>query len=200
MRLTKTCYYTGMSLVAYQKKRNVLKSPEPKGKMVKQARGSLFVIHKHAASHLHYDLRLSIGGILRSWAVPKGPSLDSSIKHLAIEVEDHPLSYSRFEGTIPEGHYGAGEVIVWDRGTYKKTPGEKEVAVALRAGAFSFILHGKKLRGEFSLVRLKRPKQWLLIKKRDEFSSTKDITKDDRSVISGKKLPNGTTHEVARSK
>lgn len=150
-----------------------------------------FVVQKHRASHLHYDLRLEVDGVLKSWAVPKGPSLNPRQKRLAIRVEDHPYEYRNFEGTIPKGQYGAGEVIVWDRGTYRETHDNSEDAVVrgLRKGALSFVLRGRKLKGEFSLVRLARPGQWLLIKKNDAFARSEDVTHDDRSVRSGRRLP-----------
>lgn len=150
-----------------------------------------YYVQKHRASHLHYDLRLEADGVLKSWAVPKGPSLDPHQKRLAIRVEDHPWEYRNFEGTIPKGHYGAGEVIVWDRGTYREAheAGEDAVLKGLRSGALSFVLRGKKLKGEFSLVRLGRKRQWLLIKKNDAFAMTRDVTRDDRSVRSGQRLP-----------
>ena len=124
-----------------------------------------FVVHEHDASHLHYDFRLEMEGVLRSWAIPKGPSMDPSEKRLAVEVEDHPLEYIDFKGIIPEGEYGAGRVAIWDRGTY--TPLEK------KEGEIKFFLEGKKLRGSFVLVKLKRSKKgkdWLLIKHKDEFA------------------------------
>ena len=129
--------------------------------------------------------------MLKSWAVPKGPSLDPRQKRLAVRVEDHPYEYKNFEGTIPKGNYGAGEVIVWDRGTYRNADGEGEAGLlnGLRKGAVSIILRGKKLKGGFSLVRLKRPRQWLLIKKNDGYASTRDVTRNDISVKSGKRLP-----------
>jgi len=121
-----------------------------------------FVIQQHHASHLHFDFRLEMGGILRSWAVPKGPSMDPTEKRLAVEVEDHPLEYIDFEGTIPEGEYGAGRVLIWDRGTYR--------LLERRNDKIIFFLEGEKLRGNFALVRLKRSKtgrDWLLIKQKD---------------------------------
>lgn len=178
-------------LASYRRKRIFASTPEPSGTDRRSGRQLRFVVQKHRASHLHYDLRLEADGVLKSWAVPKGPSLDPHQKRLAIRVEDHPWEYRNFEGTIPEGHYGAGEVIVWDRGTYREAheDGEDAVLKGLRKGALSFVLRGEKLKGEFSLVRLGRPRQWLLIKKNDAFATTGDITRDDRSVRSGKRLP-----------
>jgi DNA ligase D-like protein (predicted 3'-phosphoesterase) len=127
-----------------------------------------FVIHEHHATNLHFDLRLEIGGVLKSWAVPKGLSLNPNHKRLAIEVPDHSLSYIDFEGTISEGKYGAGAVVVWDNGEYSTND---DPVVQLKNGRLNFIFHGKKLRGSFSLVRMKdRKNQWLVIKNRDEFA------------------------------
>ena len=122
---------------------------------------SIFVVHKHAATHLHYDFRLELGGVLKSWAVPKGPPRRAADKRLAIAVPDHPLSYARFEGTIPKGEYGAGKVEIWDKGTYLP---RGSLPSGLRRGHGTFVLNGKKLKGEYALVRLKKPRQWLLIK------------------------------------
>ena len=159
------------------------------------------MVQKHRASHLHYDFRLAADGVLKSWAVPKGPSLDPRQKRLAIRVEDHPYEYRNFEGTIPKGNYGAGEVIVWDRGTYRNADGDGEESLlkSLRKGALSIVLRGKKLKGGFSLVRLGRPRQWLLIKKNDDYASTRDITRNNTSVKSGKRLPDtGGAHRNNR--
>ncbi len=126
-----------------------------------------FVVHEHHASHLHWDFRLEHDGVLKSWAVPKGPSMNPADKRLAIEVEDHPLAYGDFEGTIPEGRYGAGEVIIWDRGEFEPLG---DMTAALAAGNVPFRLHGKKLTGLFALVKLKRGesgREWLLMKKRE---------------------------------
>src|SRR5215467_4441224 len=156
--------------------------------------GRLFVVHKHAARRLHFDLRLEMDGVLRSWAVPKGPSYDMKDKRLAVKVEDHPLEYGDFEGVIPEGNYGAGAVIVWDRGVYTALDPKDDVAGAVRAGKLDLIMRGYKLRGAYTLVRTGRgPKpsgdgkqQWLLIKKRDEYASEDDVTQQHpRSVLSG---------------
>jgi bifunctional non-homologous end joining protein LigD len=178
-------------LAAYRKKRTFTATREPKGASVRRRKHLIFVVQKHRASHLHYDFRLEAEGVLKSWAVPKGPSLDPRQKRLAVRVEDHPYEYKDFEGTIPKGNYGAGEVIVWDRCTYRSAEGDGEDALlkGLRKGAFGIVLHGKKLKGGFSLVRLKRPRQWLLIKKNDAYASTRNVTRNDKSVKSGKRLP-----------
>lgn len=132
----------------------------------------IFTVQKHQASHLHYDFRLEIGGVLKSWAIPKGPSLDPSVKRLAIQVEDHALEYANFEGVIEEGHYGAGPVLVWDTGWFEPLaahPASESLSLMLRAGRIDMQLYGQRLRGGFTLVRMKdRPRQWLLIKQRDK--------------------------------
>jgi len=169
-----------VSLRKYKSKRNLKKSPEPKAKVRKtKSKKLIFVVQKHAARALHYDLRLEMKGVLKSWAIPKGPSMNPSDKRLAVHVEDHPYKYKDFEGIIPEG-YGAGAVIIWDQGTY--------TVDELKKRAFVITLHGKKLKGAFSLVQFRGGKNWLLIKKKDRYASTNDVTKKDRSVISKKKV------------
>ena len=179
------------ALAAYRRKRNFAKTREPKGASARGHKRLTFVVQKHRASHLHYDLRLAMDGVLKSWAVPKGPSLNPGEKRLAVRVEDHPYEYKNFEGRIPAGEYGAGDVIIWDRGSFRMADGggEKAALSGLRKGALGLILRGRKLKGGFSLVRLKRPRQWLLIKKNDKFASTRDIRRNDRSVKSGRRLP-----------
>lgn len=183
-----------MSLSKYNQKRDFKQTREPKGKIEKSASELIFVVQKHAASHLHYDFRLEMDGVLKSWAVPKGPSMDPEVKRLAMMVEDHPYSYKDFEGTIPEGNYGAGNVIVWDNGTYtsdeKTASDEKKLLSDLAKGHLSFILKGKKLKGEFSLVKLhgKQENAWLLIKKNDKYASEEDILEKNKSVISKRSL------------
>jgi len=179
-----------MSLSKYNQKRDFEQTQEPKGKIEKSKNELIFVVQKHAASHLHYDFRLELNGVLLSWAVPKGPSMDPEIKRLAMMVEDHPYSYKDFEGNIPQGNYGAGNVIVWDNGTYipsesTETP-EKTLKEHLEKGRLSFILKGKKLKGEFSLVKLKGKQEnaWLLIKKNDQYATEADILLKNKSVIS----------------
>ena len=139
-----------------------------------------FIVHEHHATHLHWDFRLEYGGVLKSWAVPKGPSMNPADKRLAIQVEDHALEYGRFEGVIPEGEYGAGEVLIWDQGNYEPLT---EFAEGLETGAVSFRLHGRKLTGEFSLVRLKKGtgKEWLLIKKKITPSSSHKLHISDNA-------------------
>jgi bifunctional non-homologous end joining protein LigD len=181
-----------MSLTLYKKKRSFNQTPEPEGGKgtSKELR---FVIQKHAASRLHYDFRLEMNGVLKSWAVPKGPSLNPADKRLAMMVEDHPFDYRNFEGIIPEGNYGAGTVIVWDEGTYEaleagdKSVQEKNLLKQLKAGSLKFKMNGKKLKGEFALVKLKKAEDnaWLLIKHKDKYATETDITKKDKSVVSG---------------
>ncbi len=185
-----------MALSTYRKKRSFSKTPEPTGG---KATGSAlrFVVQKHAASRLHYDFRLEMKGVLKSWAVPKGPSLNPADKRLAMMVEDHPYDYRSFEGIIPEGNYGAGTVMVWDEGTYEsleagnKSAQEKLLLKQLKAGSLKFRMNGSKLKGEFALVKLKNAKDenaWLLIKHRDNYAKETDVTRKDKSVISGKSL------------
>ena len=185
-----------MPLQEYRRKRNFRVTAEPKGATRGSAavkRALAYVIQKHQASHLHYDFRLEWNGVLLSWAIPKGPSLDPSVKRLAAQVEDHPLEYGGFEGVIPAGEYGGGTVMLWDRGTW--TPEDPDVGSALRQGELKFTLHGKKLRGSWVLVRTRggfggsRKPQWLLIKHRDRYASDKDLTIDQpRSVLSRRLL------------
>lgn len=187
-----------MSLAEYKKKRSFTKTPEPEGKQTKPSGSQLiFVVQKHHASSLHYDFRLELKGTLKSWAVPKGPSLNPADKRLAMLVEDHPFDYKDFEGIIPTGNYGAGTVIIWDRGTYESaesaaTKGEQEKMLlkGFFSGSLRIKLKGKKLKGEFALVRSKGREDnvWFLIKKNDQHSGTTDITLKDKSVVSGKTL------------
>jgi bifunctional non-homologous end joining protein LigD len=182
-----------VTLETYRRKRKFQRTPEPRGKAAGRGGALRFVVQKHDATRLHYDFRLELDGALKSWAVPKGPSLDPADKRLAVMVEDHPLDYRTFEGVIPAGNYGAGSVIVWDEGTYHalgspdRRASEQTLRDGLARGHLTFVLDGQKLRGEFSLVKLKRGEAnaWLLIKKRDEFAAPRDVTRDDRSVRSG---------------
>ena len=174
------------SLRGYKRKRDFATTPEPQGGKRKSVE-RLFVVQKHRASALHYDFRLEAGGVLVSWAVPKGPSLDPKVKRLAMAVEDHPLDYARFEGVIPEGEYGGGTVMVWDIGTYELEDAET-FDEALRRGRIVFNLHGKKLKGGWVLVRT-RGRQWLLMKRTDRSASSVDITTaKPRSVLTRRLL------------
>jgi DNA ligase D-like protein (predicted polymerase)/DNA ligase D-like protein (predicted 3'-phosphoesterase) len=186
-----------MPLQEYKKKRAFASTPEPKGG--KSSANTLqFVVQKHAASRLHYDFRLEMGGVLKSWAVPKGPSLNPADKRLAMQVEDHPFDYKDFEGIIPAGNYGAGTVMVWDEGTYEsleETNGSKAaqnraLLKQLREGSLKFRLNGKKLKGEFALVHTKGREEnaWLLIKHRDRYATEAPVTDKDRSVVSKKTM------------
>lgn len=186
-----------MSLKKYRAKRNFKISPEPQenskdGRQEKAKSDLIFVVQKHRASQLHYDFRLEYNGTLLSWAVPKGPSLDPSVKRLAMHVEDHPIEYAKFEGVIPKGEYGGGTVMVWDIGTW--TQEQSDVEAALKKGDLKFTLHGKKLRGSWVLVRTRgfggssKP-TWLLIKHRDQYASDVDIAQTKpKSVLSGRLL------------
>ncbi len=185
-----------MALEKYRQKRNFKKTNEPTAKKKSSKNDLRFVVQKHNATRLHYDFRLELDGVLKSWAVPKGPSLNPADKRLAMMVEDHPYDYRSFEGIIPEGNYGAGEVIVWDEGTYhslqsdNKKESVKYLHEGLNKGDLKFVLHGKKLNGAYALVKMKGrgENSWLLIKKKDEFAADEDITKDEGSVLSGKTL------------
>jgi bifunctional non-homologous end joining protein LigD len=181
-------------LKTYERKRDFRKTPEPKPVRAKPAKKLRFVIQKHAASSLHYDLRLEAGGVMKSWAVPKGPSLNPATKRLAIPTEDHPISYNRFEGVIPEGEYGAGSVIVWDRGWYENLSGGSPER-AIKKGALTFELHGDKLKGRWALRHIGTGRNWILVKMKDEQAKrTGDITKQrPESVISGR-----TIEQIAR--
>src|SRR6185312_9050336 len=170
---------SAMALEEYRRKRDFKATPEPsgsaKGKKKKgKSKALSFVIQKHAASRLHYDFRLEMEGVLRSWAVPKGPSLDPGEKRLAVHVEDHPIDYGDFEGIIPKGQYGGGTVLLWDRGTWAPQEGEGDPVEAYRKGKLKFELDGEKLQGGWTLVRMhgrqggENGENWLLIKENDE--------------------------------
>jgi bifunctional non-homologous end joining protein LigD len=188
------------SLQPYAAKRAFTRTPEP-GPALVAGRGGplLFVVQKHAARRLHYDLRLELDGVLKSWAVPKGPSLDPSDKRMAVAVEDHPFDYASFEGVIPAKEYGAGRVIVWDCGVYSpdedreysfaaRQEAEQRVRAGIEQGKLSIFLRGEKLKGSFALVRTATSGQWLLIKHKDAFASGQDVSLQDRSVLSGVSL------------
>jgi bifunctional non-homologous end joining protein LigD len=179
-------------LAEYRRKRDFTRTAEPMGGRAGAGKKLAFVIQKHAASHLHYDLRLELDGVMKSWAVPKGPSLDPSVKWLAMEVEDHPIEYNAFEGTIPQGEYGGGTVMLWDRGTYTYGGSDPDPLEGLRRGYqkgdFKFVLEGKRLKGSWVLVRTRRDQrgraQWLLIKHRDEYASPgSDVTEEHQSSV-----------------
>src|SRR4051812_6360246 len=185
-----------MGLEQYVKKRDFTKTTEPASDSgtaaVKDA--LIFVVQKHAASHLHYDFRLEMRGVLKSWAVPKGPSTDPEVKRLAMMVEDHPYDYRNFEGIIPAGEYGGGAVIVWDEGSYEladadgmdKKEQERQLLSGLYKGKLKIVMKGKKLRGEYALVKShgRGENAWLLMKVKDKYASPEDITLKTRSVIS----------------
>lgn len=176
----------------YRKKRDFEKTSEPSGEGAgEESSEPRFVIQKHKARRLHYDLRLEMEGVLRSWAIPKGPSLDPDEKRLAVHVEDHPLDYIDFEGVIPEGEYGAGQVIVWDRGTYEGVGDKSDPVKAYHKGSMDIRLHGQKLRGVWILVRTKQEENsWLFFKKKDDFADPDaDILESKpESVLSGLKV------------
>ena len=191
------CGYNRPVAKKYEEKRDFSRTPEPPPRQ--QAGGSgplIFTVQKHSARRLHYDFRLEVDGVLKSWAVPAGPSADSRIRRLAVMVEDHPLDYAPFEGVIPEGEYGGGQVIVWDRGTYSpedngelffddRERAQEQMREGLAQGKISVLLRGEKLKGSWTLVKTKRG-DWLLIKHRDEYAQSEyDILDDGKSVISG---------------
>ena len=196
------------TLERYAAKRTFTRTPEPPAKAAPARAGPLlFVVQKHAARRLHYDFRLELDGVLKSWAVPKGPSLDTRDKRMAIEVEDHPFEYASFEGVIPEKQYGAGRVIVWDCGVYSpdedgklsftdRAEAEARVRAGLAAGKLSIQLRGEKLKGSFALVKTATGNQWLLIKHRDRFAETNDVLARAASVLSGATLDEMTTDTV----
>jgi bifunctional non-homologous end joining protein LigD len=192
-------------LAEYKRKRDFTKTAEPEGKTTRgrSARALKYVIQKHAASRLHFDFRLELDGVMKSWAVPKGPSYDPAVRRLAMEVEDHPIEYNSFEGTIPKGEYGGGTVMLWDRGTYEPEAGggAKALREGYERGDLKIVLHGKRLRGGWVLVRMRRDEggraQWLLIKHRDEYADADyDVVADETtSVASGR-----TMDEIATRK
>jgi bifunctional non-homologous end joining protein LigD len=186
-----------MALEEYQRKRRFDQTPEPEGEFGSGSLNLLYVFQKHAAGQLHYDLRLEMNGVLKSWAVPKGPSLTPGVKHLAVLVEDHPIEYGGFEGVIPKGQYGAGTVMVWDRGTWEP---RGDFHKDFDQGRLKFILKGQKLKGGWVLVRTGykgQGKNWLLIKEKDAFaqSGLSDILEiEPRSATSGR-----TLEEIAKN-
>ncbi len=182
-----------MALNEYKKKRNLKESPEPEA-VLKTSGESIFVVQKHLASHLHYDFRIESNSVLKSWAIPKGPSLNPKVKRLAIETEDHPLDYASFEGIIPVNNYGAGKVMVWDRGTYKNRSQKDNKPIsmedAFKKGHITMLLNGEKLKGEFSLIKMRNKGQWLLVKKADSEANMEiDILESkNKSVLTGKSI------------
>jgi len=179
-------------LAKYRDRRDLSVSPEPAGEVAEGAERPIFVVQKHAASTLHYDLRLESRGVLKSWAVPKGPSMDPKVRRLAVPTEDHPMAYAGFEGVIPEGHYGAGTVIVWDRGTFTNMKEGKGFAESLEEGHATIRLDGGKLRGGFALIRTgggDRPR-WLFFKMKDgEARPGSDVVEEmPDSAVSGRSL------------
>ena len=182
-----------MALSIYNKKRNFKSTPEPKG-ATGNKNFSRFVVQRHDATRLHYDFRLELGGVLKSWAVPKGPSMNPEDKRLAVMVEDHPVSYIDFEGEIPKGNYGAGNVEIWDEGVFFpinkdiEKISERQALLDLKKGELKFLLKGKKIEGEFVLVRLKDNKNWLLIKHKDEYAVNKKYDSEN-FVQTGSKKP-----------
>src|SRR4029077_17197725 len=192
--------YRMKKLAEYRQKRHFDKTAEPAGSIAREAKAR-FVIQKHAATRLHYDLRLEVGGVFKSWAVTKGPSLDPNDMRLAVETEDHPLDYGDFEGTIPKGEYGGGTIMLWDRGFWAA---DGDAEKALRKGELRFTLVGEKLQGSFVLVRLRRDRErgkrtnWLLIKRHDGYEREGDgdaVLRQERSVASGR-----TMDEIAAGK
>jgi bifunctional non-homologous end joining protein LigD len=188
-----------MDLEAYRRKRNFRKTLEPRGKIASARKKLAYVIQKHAARRLHYDFRLEMKGVLASWAVPKGPSLNPKEHRLAVQVEDHPLEYGTFEGTIPAGQYGAGSVLLWDKGYWIP---EGDPVAGWRKGKLKFHLDGKKLYGTWNLIRMtgqnagEHQKNWLLIKERDKTAKNGDILREKpESVASGRKIEKIGRHD-----
>jgi len=192
-----------MALDEYAAKRRFENTPEPppSGKTSKHSARPYFCVQRHDATRLHYDFRLEIDGVLKSWAVPKGPTLDPGVKHTAAFVEDHPLEYGSFEGNIPAGNYGAGSVMLWDRGTWELL-GDVAADAQLARGDLKFRLHGEKLKGDFAIVLMKgrgKGNEWLLIKKRDEFAAPGwDIEAYAYSALSGRTQQEIATNLPAR--
>lgn len=196
-------------LAEYRRKRDFSRTKEPAGgggrRRTRAVPKLAYVIQKHAASHLHFDLRLELDGVMKSWAVPKGPSLDPAVKRLAMQVEDHPIEYNGFEGTIPKGEYGGGAVMLWDRGTYGYGSDDPDPEEGLRRGYakgdFKFVLRGKRLRGSWVLVRTRYGDsgraQWLLVKHRDEFAEPDSdvVAEYETSVTTGR-----TMEEIAEGR
>lgn len=185
-----------MPLDEYKKKRNFKQTTEPEGRLKKRdSDNPIFVVQKHQATRLHYDLRIEVDGVLKSWAVPKGPSNDPTQKRLAVPTEDHPMEYADFEGVIPEGEYGGGTVMLWDTGTYETVPDEDGMEPlspmeSFERGQIKIRLHGTKMKGDWVIVNMKGKKEWLLIKKKDNHTGAKDsLTRNHpNSALTGKGL------------
>jgi len=198
-----------MALERYNEKRHFEATPEPKGQKSKKHRKAIFVVQRHDASRLHYDFRLEADGVLKSWAVPKGPSLNPADRRLAVMVEDHPVSYATFEGNIPAGNYGAGHVAIWDHGTWEPHDEhgaaitEDEFLKALKGGSIKFRLDGKKLKGSFALVQMKGKgeQNWLLIKHRDEYATDEPYNSEDHTKRTpAKRSPATSAKRAAKAK
>ncbi|HEU5366122.1 MAG TPA: DNA polymerase ligase N-terminal domain-containing protein [Hanamia sp.] len=203
-----------MALTLYNKKRNFKETSEPEGEVKASGSELVFVVQRHKASRLHYDFRLELDGVLKSWAVPKGPSMNPKDKRLAMMVEDHPYDYKDFAGTIPEGNYGSGIVEIWDSGTYAdlanspRDVAEKNLRAGLKSGDFKFQLFGEKLKGEFVLVKLKgkEDNSWLLIKHNDQYAvdteyNSEEHTKKDSPInkwLAANKRPAGKTAKSSK--
>jgi DNA ligase D-like protein (predicted 3'-phosphoesterase) len=178
----------------YRKKRDFSQTSEPQGKNNDADQGSIYVIQKHKARNLHYDLRLELGGVLKSWAIPKGPSLNPSDKKLAVPTEDHPLDYAYFEGVIPEGQYGAGAVIIWDKGSYRNLKENISLEESIKKGKLEIFIEGQKLKGAYVLLRTGKQDgsdpRWLFIKMKDKYAGTRrnPLSSEPQSVISGKTI------------
>lgn len=189
---------TKASLAEYERKRDFTKTAEPRGKKTRSTQQLVFVVQKHSATRLHFDLRLELDGVMKSWAVPKGPSLDPAEKRLAMEVEDHPIEYNAFEGIIPKGQYGGGTVMIWDQGIYTYGNDDMDPLEGLRRGYaegdLKFVMLGERLKGSFVLVRMKGKKvsgrEWLLIKHKDDYAKPgSDVVEEyDTSVVTGRTM------------
>jgi bifunctional non-homologous end joining protein LigD len=193
----------GKALRAYRSKRDFAKTSEPRGTKLRAGPALAYVIQKHDASHLHFDVRLEVDGVMKSWAVPKGPSVNPAVKRLAVQVEDHPIEYNTFEGIIPKGEYGGGTVMIWDRGSWRyggDDPDPKQgIREGLRHGKLEIVLEGRRLRGAWVFVRTGKQgskPQWLLIKQRDRHAGDgpEPVERFTRSVVSRRTMSGITAH------